>query len=76
MGRIEFIKNIEKELLSKNIDVAVHSLKDVPSVKTKGLRIECFLKRNDPQEVLINNKNLTFDKIKKNSAFVTIKAVR
>ena len=70
-GKGEFIKNIETELLSKNIDVAVHSLKDVPSVKTKGLRIECFLKRNDPQEVLINKKNLTFDKIKKNSVIGT-----
>ena len=70
-GKGEFIKNIEKELLSKNIDVAVHSLKDVPSVKTKGLNIECFLKRNDPQEVLINKENLTLDKIKKNSVIGT-----
>ena len=70
-GKGEFIKNIEKELLSKNIDVAVHSLKDVPSVKTKGLKIECFLKRNDPQEVLINKENLTLDKIKKNSVIGT-----
>ena len=70
-GKGEFIKNIEKELLSKNIDVAVHSLKDVPSVKTKGLRMECFLKRNDPQEVLINKENLTLDKIKKNSVIGT-----
>jgi hydroxymethylbilane synthase len=70
-GKGEFIKNIEKELLSKNIDAAVHSLKDVPSVKTKGLTIECFLKRNDPQEVLINKENLTLDKIKKNSVIGT-----
>ena len=70
-GKGEFIKNIEKELLSKNIDVAVHSLKDVPSVKTKGLNIECFLKRNDPQEVLINKENLTLEKIKKNSVIGT-----
>ena len=70
-GKGEFIKNIEKELLSKNIDVAVHSLKDIPSVKTKGLKIECFLKRNDPQEVLINKENLTLDKIKKNSVIGT-----
>ena len=70
-GKGEFIKNIEKELISKNIDVAVHSLKDVPSVKTKGLRMECFLKRNDPQEVLINKENLTLDKIKKNSVIGT-----
>ena len=70
-GKGEFIKNIEKELINKNIDVAVHSLKDIPSFKTKGLTIECFLKRNDPQEVLINKENLTLDKIKKNSVIGT-----
>ena len=70
-GKGEFIKNIEKELISKNIDVAVHSLKDVPSFKAKGLRIDCFLKRNDPQEVLVNKENLTLDKIKKNSVIGT-----
>ena len=70
-GKGEFIKNIEKELISKNIDVAVHSLKDVPSFKTKGLRTDCFLKRNDPQEVLINKENLTLDKIKRNSVIGT-----
>ena len=70
-GKGEFIKNIEKELISKNIDVAVHSLKDIPSIKTKGLKIDCFLKRNDPNEVLINKEKLTFDKIKKNSVIGT-----
>ena len=61
-GKGEFIKNI---------DVAVHSLKDIPSIKTKGLKIDCFLKRNDPQEVLVNKANLTLDKIKKNSVIGT-----
>jgi len=70
-GKGEFIKNIEKELINKNIDVAVHSLKDVPSIKTKGLKIDCYLKRNAPQEVLINKENLTLDKIKKNSVIGT-----
>ena len=70
-GKGEFIKNIEKELINKKIDVAVHSLKDVPSFKTKGLKIDCFLKRNDPQEVLINKENLKLDKIKKNSVVGT-----
>ena len=70
-GKGEFIKNIEKELIDKNIDIAVHSLKDVPSNETKGLRTECFLKRNDPQEVLVNKENLTLDRIKKNSVVGT-----
>ena len=58
-GKGEFIKNIEKELINKNIDVAVHSLKDVPSNKTKGLKIDCYLKRNAPQEVLINKEKFS-----------------
>ena len=70
-GKGEFIKNIEKELINNNINIAVHSLKDVPSEKTKGLKIDCFLKRNDPQEVLINKENLKLDKIKKNSVIGT-----
>jgi len=70
-GKGEFIKNIEKELINKNINIAVHSLKDVPSEKTKGLKMDCFLKRNDPQEVLINKENLKLDKIKKNSVIGT-----
>ena len=70
-GKGEFIKNIERELINRNIDVAVHSLKDVPSIKTKGLKIDCYLKRNAPEEVLINKENLTLNKIKKNSVIGT-----
>ena len=66
-GKGEFVKNIEKELISKKIDIAVHSLKDVPYKDTPGLTIKTFLKRNPPQEVLISKNNLTFEKLKKNS---------
>ena len=50
-----FSKNIEEELLKKNIDIAVHALKDLPSFETKGLKTNCFLKRNSSNEVLISN---------------------
>ena len=66
-GKGEFVKNIEKELISKKIDIAIHSLKDVPYKETPGLIIKTFLKRNSPKEVLISRKNLNFEKLKKNS---------
>tara|TARA_B100002051_G_scaffold273053_1_gene311064 strand:- start:2675 stop:3586 length:912 start_codon:yes stop_codon:yes gene_type:complete len=59
-GKGLFSKNIELELLNKNIDLAVHALKDLPSFETDGLITNCFLKRNFSNEVIISNskKNL------------------
>ena len=57
-GKGLFSKKIEDELIDKKIDIAVHALKDMPAIETKGLLTNCFLKRNDPREVLIShNKN-------------------
>ena len=60
-GKGLFSSNIEKELQKKNIDLAVHALKDMPAIETKGLTTDSFLERNDPREILIstNNKKLT-----------------
>jgi len=52
-GKGLFSSNIEKELQLKNIDIAVHALKDMPANETKGLRTDSFLERNDPREILI-----------------------
>ena len=52
-GKGLFSSNIEKELQLKNIDIAVHALKDMPANETEGLRTDCFLERNDPREILI-----------------------
>lgn len=59
-GKGLFSSNIEKELQLKNIDIAVHALKDMPANETEGLRTDSFLKRNDPREILItkNKKKL------------------
>ena len=56
-GKGLFSKNIENELLNKNIDLAVHALKDLPSFETEGLVTNCFLKRNNSNEVMISNSN-------------------
>ena len=53
-GKGLFSKNIEKELLVNRINIAVHALKDMPAIETKGLLSNFFLKRNDPREILIS----------------------
>ena len=52
-GKGLFSSEIEKQLLKKEIDIAVHALKDMPVNETKGLITESFLERNDPREILI-----------------------
>ena len=53
-GKGLFSSNIEKELKEKNIDIAVHALKDLPAIETEGLVTDAFLERNDPKEILIS----------------------
>ena len=53
-GKGLFSSNIENELQDKNIDIAVHALKDLPAIETEGLLTDFFLKRNDPREILIS----------------------
>ena len=70
-GKGLFSKNIEIELLENKIDLAVHALKDMPSLETKGLLTDCFLKRNDPNEILISKNNIKFNKLKSSSVVGT-----
>tara|TARA_Y100000816_G_scaffold285512_1_gene265263 strand:- start:1184 stop:2101 length:918 start_codon:yes stop_codon:yes gene_type:complete len=53
-GKGLFSTNIEKELKNKEIDIAVHALKDMPTLETMGLITDAFLKRNDAREILIS----------------------
>ena len=55
-GKKLFCKEIEESLLADDIDIAVHSLKDMESDEHKNLMIGAFIKRNDPREALISNK--------------------
>ena len=70
-GKGLFSKKIEEQLIENNIDVAVHALKDMPSLETKGLLTECFLKRNDPREVLITKNNKILEEQKKGAIIGT-----
>ena len=66
-GKGLFSKKIEEELLENKIDIAVHALKDMPSIETDGLETNYFLKRNSPNEILVSNKKIKFNDLKPNS---------
>ena len=70
-GKGLFSKKIEEELLDKKIDIAVHALKDMPAIETKGLITNCFLERNDPREVLISHNKNFLNKLKPDSVIGT-----
>ena len=54
-GKGLFTKEIDDALLSNKIDIAVHSLKDVPSVLPDGLDITCVLPREDPRDAFLSS---------------------
>ena len=52
-GRGVFVKEIEEALLARSVDVAAHSLKDLPTAQPDGLAIACVPERDDPRDVLL-----------------------
>ncbi len=70
-GKGLFSTTIEKELLKKKIDIAVHALKDLPAKETEGLRVNTFLERNDPREILISKDKKKLKELKTNAIIGT-----
>ena len=70
-GKGLFSKKIETELINHKIDIAVHALKDMPSIETEGLITNFYLKRNSPNEIFISNNNIKFQDLKPNSIIGT-----
>jgi len=63
-GKGVFSKQIEEELLDSKIDLAVHSLKDLPSKMTNGLCVNAVVKRNDPRDAFLSYTSESFFKLK------------
>ena len=61
MGMGVFVNELERLLLNRHIDMAVHSLKDVPTEQPDGLSIEIVGHRQDPRDVLVNRWKCTMN---------------
>jgi hydroxymethylbilane synthase len=66
-----FTKELENALLKKEIDVAVHSLKDLPTQLPDGLMLTSVLEREKPNDVLISKNNLKLSQLPKNAIVAT-----
>lgn len=67
-----FTKELEKELLDGNIDIAVHSLKDLQTEIPIGLKLAAVTKRHPVEDVLISKKkNATIFTLKENAIVAT-----
>lgn len=67
-----FVKEIENELLNEEIDLAVHSMKDMPSVQPQGLKLESAFEREDYRDILITKEGIkSLDDIPKNAKIGT-----
>ena len=60
-GQGVFVKEIEEALLARSIDLAVHSMKDVPGETPEGLIFAAVMKREDVRDVLVSRGNVKME---------------
>tara|TARA_B100001057_G_scaffold256968_1_gene257210 strand:- start:463 stop:1419 length:957 start_codon:yes stop_codon:yes gene_type:complete len=70
-GKGLFVREIEQMLLDQTIDVAIHSMKDMPTIMTPGLKIAAWLPRSDHREAFVNNNACKIMELKPNSIIGT-----
>lgn len=70
-GKGLFVKEIEQALYDKEIDFAVHSMKDMPSVLPEGLVMGCTPKRVDERDAFISTGNVKFADLPKGAVVGT-----
>ena len=70
-GKGHFTKELEDEMLAGNADIAVHSLKDVPSYMPEGLELAAITKRQDQSDVFLSHKYESFHALPKGAVVGT-----
>lgn len=70
-GKGVFVKEIEEVLLRKEVDLAVHSLKDMPAEILSGLHIPVVPLREDPRDVLVSRGGRRLDRLPKGARIGT-----
>ena len=66
-----FVRELESALLDNRIDIAVHSLKDMPSLLTSKLVIAAVPRREDPRDALISRKGILLEDLPSGSRIAT-----
>jgi len=70
-GKGHFTKELEDEMLAGNADIAVHSLKDVPTYMPEGLELAAITKRQDQSDVFLSHKYPLFHALPKGAVVGT-----
>lgn len=70
-GKGLFVKEIEEAILDGRCDIAVHSLKDVPTEFPDGLFLAVYLPREDPRDALISRGNVPFKSLRSGAVIGT-----
>ncbi len=70
-GKGVFIKELEDALAAGEVDIAVHSLKDVPSIVPQGFTLAAFLERADPRDAWIHLRRTPIDRMPAGSTIGT-----
>lgn len=70
-GQGVFTKAIEEALMENQIDVAIHSLKDLPSAMTEGLYLAAVPERGPVEDVLVTEEGISLNELEENATIAT-----
>ncbi len=70
-GKGLFVKEIEEALIEKRIDLAVHSIKDLPTELPEGLHLSSITRREDPRDVFISREGRKLKELPKGAKIGT-----
>lgn len=70
-GKGLFTREIEDDLLAGRIDIAVHSMKDMPVLQPEGLLLDCYLPREDVRDAFVTLDGTDFSKLEQGSVVGT-----